>query len=126
MNKEIYKTFKKAVEEIKYNDEIKANLLYRDIWQDIIGQFVVAGSIHNTFLCFLDMYIKRINASENTKRILISRLTKDGFKLGLRKECPNAYAITKKNVITYINKISNKTENIEKIIITPAIETKSR
>lgn len=126
MNSNTLKTFKKAIEEIKHNDEIKANILYKDIWQDIIGQFVIVGSTHNTFLCFLDNYTEKVNISENTKRILISKLEKNGFKLGLRKECPKAYGISKDNVLKYINKINSNNKEQQKMPITPAAETRSR
>ena len=126
MNKDIYKAYKKAIIEIKNNDEIKANILYKDIWLDIIGQYVVAGSTHNTFLCFLDMYIERSKASENTKRILLARLKNDGFVLGLKKECPNAYGISKNNVISYMYNLNKEKETKEVTSITPFAETRSR
>lgn len=123
MNKDIIKAYKDTLKEIKKNDEINANILYRDIWKDIILQYVIGKSTHKSFIFWLDYYKEYGNLSENAKRILISKLEKDGFKIGLRKECPTAYGISIDNVILYIDKLNNKQE---KMPITTYAETRSR
>ena len=117
------KMYKKVIKEIKQNDEINANILYKEIWQNIIGQYVIARSIHNTFIFWIEDYKAYKSLSENAKRILITKLEKDGFKLGLRKEFPSAYGISIDDVISYIDKINNKQE---KMPITTYAETRSR
>ncbi len=124
INKNGLKLIKQEAQKLSRNDEIQANILYKKIWGDIILQYIVAGSLYNTFIFWLDDYIKVNNIG--TEALLISKLMMDGFKLGLRKEYPDAYAIPKEKVLEYINNDNKEYINQAKMPITPFTETRRR
>ena len=50
---------KQEAQKLNRNNEIQANIIYKKIWDDIILQYILTSSTHNTFIFWLDDYIKK-------------------------------------------------------------------